>query len=89
MLDGCEALGLERLDCLGDLVTELERNFRLTDQVLKFMSILLDKDVDPEEVKRQESENIEKASKELETEVQEDEAEATEEDVNEDDSSEE
>lgn len=31
----------------GDLVKELERNFRLTEDVLKFMTILLTKDVDP------------------------------------------
>ncbi len=33
----------------GELVTELERNFRLDDRVLKFMTILLEKDIDPEE----------------------------------------
>lgn len=32
----------------GALVNELERNFRLDDKVLKFMTILLDKDVDPD-----------------------------------------
>ena len=30
----------------GELVKELERNFRLTDDVLKFMTILLEKDAD-------------------------------------------
>ncbi len=32
----------------GDLVKELERNFRLTDDVLKFMSIVLSEDMAPE-----------------------------------------
>ncbi len=32
----------------GELVKELERNFRLDDKVLKFMTILLEKEVDPE-----------------------------------------
>ncbi len=32
----------------GELVTELERNFRLDDRILKFMTILLEKDIDPE-----------------------------------------
>ncbi len=31
----------------GELVKELERNFRITDDVMKFMTILLTKDVDP------------------------------------------
>ena len=32
----------------GPLVTELERTFRLDDKILKYMTILLEKDVDPE-----------------------------------------
>ncbi len=32
----------------GALVTELERNFRIDDKILKFMTILLEKNVDPE-----------------------------------------
>ena len=37
----------------GKLITELERNFRLDDKVLKYMTILLEKDVDPEALKQQ------------------------------------
>ena len=37
----------------GELITELERNFRLDDKVLKYMTILLEKDVDPEALKQQ------------------------------------
>jgi small subunit ribosomal protein S6 len=41
-----------RLDYCGDgaLVSELERNFRLDDKFLKFMTIILGDDVTPEEV---------------------------------------
>lgn len=31
----------------GELVAELERNFRLDDRVLKFMTIILEKNIDP------------------------------------------
>ncbi len=37
----------------GTLVTELERNFRLDDKILKYMTILLEKDIDPEALKLQ------------------------------------
>ena len=37
----------------GALITELERNFRLDDKVLKYMTILLEKDIDPEALKQQ------------------------------------
>ena len=37
----------------GPLVSELERTFRLDDKVLKYMTILLEKDVDPEALKLQ------------------------------------
>ena len=37
----------------GTLITELERNFRLDDKVLKYMTILLEKDIDPEALKQQ------------------------------------
>jgi small subunit ribosomal protein S6 len=42
-----------RLDYCGDgpLVGEMERNFRIDDRVLKFMTILLEKDVNLEEIK--------------------------------------
>ncbi len=44
----------------GELVSELERNFRLDDRVLKYMTILLEKDIDPEAL-RQEKEADEAA----------------------------
>ena len=34
----------------GDLVDEMERSFRIDDRVLKFMTIVLDKEVDPEAI---------------------------------------
>lgn len=34
----------------GALISEIERNFRIDDRVLKFMTVLLDKDVDPEKI---------------------------------------
>lgn len=34
----------------GALVSEIERNFRIDDRVLKFMTVLLDKDVDPQKI---------------------------------------
>ena len=37
----------------GDLVKELERNFRLDEKILKYMTILLEKDIDPEAMKLQ------------------------------------
>ena len=37
----------------GDLVKELERNFRLTDDVLKFMTILLSDDVTVESLEKE------------------------------------
>ncbi len=41
-----------RMDFCGgaDLVNELERSFRLDDKYLKFMTILLDSDADPEKI---------------------------------------
>ena len=41
-----------RMDYCGDgaLVSEIERFFRIDDRVLKFMTVLLDKDVDPEKI---------------------------------------
>ncbi|MEA1967816.1 MAG: 30S ribosomal protein S6 [Thermodesulfobacteriota bacterium] len=46
----------------GELVKELERNFRLDDKIMKFMTILLEKEVDPEALK-QEIEAAKEASK--------------------------
>ncbi len=37
----------------GELVTELERNFRLDDRVLKFMTIMLEKNIDPEKLQQE------------------------------------
>lgn len=37
----------------GSLVQEMERFFRIDDRVLKFLTVLLDKDVDPEKVKEE------------------------------------
>jgi small subunit ribosomal protein S6 len=50
-----------RLDVCGDgaLVDELERFFRIDERVLKYLSVLLDKDVDMEKI-RQEQEEAEK-----------------------------
>ena len=65
----------------GALVSEVERFFRIDDRVLKFMTVLLDKDVDPEkiladiaqekaaETERMEAEAKTKAPKEAETEA--------------------
>lgn len=37
----------------GPLVSELERTFRLDDKILKYMTILLEKDIDPEALQLQ------------------------------------
>jgi small subunit ribosomal protein S6 len=37
----------------GGLVQELERFFRIDDRVLKFLTVMLDNDVDPEKVKEE------------------------------------
>jgi len=50
----------------GALVSEIERNFRIDDRVLKFMTVLLDKDVDPEKIKA--DMDAEEASKKAESE---------------------
>ncbi|MGM0642814.1 MAG: 30S ribosomal protein S6 [Thermodesulfobacteriota bacterium] len=47
----------------GDMVMEMERIFRLDDNILKFMTTLKDKDVDPEELK-QEAEQDKEAEQE-------------------------
>ena len=54
----------------GDLVNELERNFRLTDDVLKFMTILLSDDVTVESLE-QEVADAEEAAKAEEAAVEE------------------
>ncbi len=35
----------------GELVAELERTFRIDDRVMKFMTVLLEENVDPEKIK--------------------------------------
>ncbi len=45
----------------GELVKELERNFRLTDEVMKFMTIVLEKDVSKEELEEERKANAAKA----------------------------
>ncbi len=47
----------------GDLVTELERNFRLTDEVMKFMTIVLEKDITREELEAEAREIAENADR--------------------------
>jgi len=50
----------------GSLVSELERNFRLTDDVLKFMTIVLTEDVAKEQIE-QEIQDAQDAAAEVET----------------------
>ncbi|MBW1649490.1 MAG: 30S ribosomal protein S6 [Deltaproteobacteria bacterium] len=47
-----------RLDYCGDgeLVAELERNFKIDEAILKYMTILIDKDTDPEKIAAQNAE---------------------------------
>jgi small subunit ribosomal protein S6 len=45
----------------GELINELERNFRLRDTVLKFMTILLSNDVSVEQLEEEARENLEAA----------------------------
>ena len=55
----------------GDTVNELERIFRLDDSILKFMTIVKDKDVDPAELKQEaeQAENSEPEASETTTET--------------------
>jgi small subunit ribosomal protein S6 len=46
----------------GDLVDEMERSFRIDDRVLKFMTIVLDKEADPEAIQAEIAEKEEEAS---------------------------
>jgi len=61
-----------RLDFCGSgaLVSEIERHFRIDDRVLKFMTVLLDKDADPEkimaEIAREEAARAERRQAEAE-----------------------
>jgi small subunit ribosomal protein S6 len=65
----------------GELVTELERNFRLSDFIMKFMTILITEHVTEESLK-EEAEQAKKAA--LEKEAASQEAEEAQEDVEED-----
>ena len=58
-----------RLDYCGDgaLVNEIERSFRIDDRILKYMTVLLDKDADLNQIK----EELEKAAAEKERVAQE------------------
>ena len=47
----------------GDLVQELERSFRIDERVLKFLTVLTEKDTDPEKIK----ESISQAKEKVET----------------------
>ncbi len=47
----------------GNLVQELERFFRIDDRVMKFLTVLLEKDVDPEKI----AETMKKAQETAET----------------------
>ena len=49
----------------GDLIKELERNFRLSDDVMKFMTLLLSDDVTAEQLEKEALE-IENQSKQIE-----------------------
>lgn len=51
----------------GSLVKELERNLRLSDDVLKFMTLLLSDDVTVEQLEEEAKENQDKLSKETES----------------------
>ncbi len=48
----------------GDLVAEMERSFRIDDKVLKYMTVILDKDTDLEKVKAEMAEAEKKAQAE-------------------------
>jgi len=54
----------------GDLIKELERNFRLTDDILKFMTILLSDDVTAESLEKEVA-DAEEAAKAAEQAVEE------------------
>jgi small subunit ribosomal protein S6 len=55
----------------GDLVQELERFFRIDDRVLKYMTVLLDKEVDLEQIKEEiAGAEAKKAASEQEAEVE-------------------
>ena len=60
-----------RIDYCGDgaLVKEMERSFRIDDRVLKFMTILLEKDIDLELLKEEIEREKEAESDKIETET--------------------
>lgn len=71
----------------GDLVKELERNFRLSDDVLKFMTILLSEDVTQEQLEKEVLEAKEKAESTTEAEEKPAKDETDEEDADEEETS--
>ena len=60
-----------RVDYLGEgeLVHEMERNFRIDDRIMKYMTIILDKNTDLEKVNRELAEKKNKAAKASEKEA--------------------
>lgn len=62
----------------GELVSEMERFFRIDDRVLKFMSVMLAEKVDLEEIRREMAEAASKTTAEEELQAPETEAEAKE-----------
>lgn len=63
----------------GDLVKEIERNFRLTDDVMKFMTIVLSEDMPAEAFEQEAEEAAARKAEETEETVSEDEPENVEE----------
>ena len=53
---------------LPETVRELERNLKLDDRVLKFLTVMIDEDVDPKELARKDKEKIEDRSQDQSTE---------------------
>lgn len=76
-----------RYDYCGDgaLVDEMERYFKITDAVLKYMTIVLDKDADPVRIKEQMAEAKAKAAAQAAGPVVEPSGDSAEEDENVDD----
>ncbi|MBW1615837.1 MAG: 30S ribosomal protein S6 [Deltaproteobacteria bacterium] len=65
-----------RLDYCGDgaVVAELERKFKINDAILKYMTILIDKDTDPEKIAAQKAKEEQSEAAEITEKVEADEA---------------
>ena len=50
---------------LPDMVKELERNLKLDDRILKYMTVKIDEDVNPDELIKEEEKNKEKEAEEI------------------------